>query len=141
MSESPRREAWRRMRSLTHLPAHLARLQKLYGEAGITPGVGKALVQLPSDHQVPMRELASALHCDQSSVTSAVHVLEEKGLVERRAHPSDRRIKVISLTEEGALLAKRARAELAEPPRVFDSLTDAEAAQLDRKSTRLNSSH
>ena len=118
------------MRALTHLPAHLARLQKLYGEAGITPGVGKALVQLPSDHPVPMRKLASALHCDNSYVTSVIDVLEEKGLVERRAHPSDRRIKVISLTEEGALLAKRARAELAEPPPVFDSLTDAEAAQL-----------
>lgn len=118
------------MRSLTHLPAHLARLHKLYDEAGITPGVGKALVQLPSDHPVPMRELASALHCDNSYVTSVVDVLEEKGLVERRAHPSDRRIKVISLTEEGALLAKRARAELADPPPVFDSLTDTEAAQL-----------
>jgi DNA-binding MarR family transcriptional regulator len=77
-----------------------------------------------------MRELASALHCDNSYITSVVDVLEEKGLVERRAHPSDRRIKVISLTEEGALLAKRAKAELAEPPPVFDSLTDAEAAQL-----------
>ena len=118
------------MRELTHLPAHLARFHKIYGEAGLTPGVGKALVQLPSDHPVPMRELASALHCDNSYVTSVIDILEEKGLVERRAHPSDRRIKVISLTEEGALLAKRARAELAEPPPVFDSLTNAEAAQL-----------
>ena len=77
-----------------------------------------------------MRELASALHCDNSYVTSVIDVLEEKGLVDRRAHPSDRRIKVIFLTEEGALLAKRARAELAEPPPVFDSLTAAEAVQL-----------
>jgi len=118
------------MRAVAHSPAHLARLHKLYGEAGLTPGVGKALVQLPSDRPVPMRELASALHCDNSYITSVVDVLEEKSLVERRAHPSDRRIKVISLTEEGALLAKRAKAELAEPPPVFDSLTDAEAAQL-----------
>jgi DNA-binding MarR family transcriptional regulator len=118
------------MRALTHLPAHLARLHKLYGEAGITPGVGKALVQLPLDHPVPMRELASALHCDNSYVTSVIDVLEEKHLVERHTHPSDRRIKVISLTEEGALLAKRARTELAEPPPAFDSLSDAEAALL-----------
>jgi DNA-binding MarR family transcriptional regulator len=118
------------MRALTHLPAHLARLHRLYDEAGITPGVGKALVQLPLDRPVPMRELASALHCDNSYVTSVIDVLEEKALVERRAHPSDRRIKVISLTEEGALLAKRARAELAEPPPVFDALTNSEAAQL-----------
>lgn len=118
------------MRALTHLPAHLARLHRLYDEAGITPGVGKALVQLPVDRPVPIRELASALHCDNSDVTSVIDVLEEKALVERRAHPSDRRIKVISLTEEGALLAKRARAELAEPPPVFDALTNSEAAQL-----------
>ena len=118
------------MRALSHLPAHLARLHKLYEEAGITPGVGKALVQLPSDRPVPMRELASALHCDNSYITSVIDVLEEKGLVERRAHPSDRRIKVISLTEKGALLAERAKAEVAEPPPVFEALTNAEAAQL-----------
>lgn len=130
MSESPRREAWRKMRALTHLPVHMSRLHKLYSEAGLTPGVGKALAQMPSDHPVPMRELASVLHCDNSYVTSVVDVLEEKGLVERRAHPSDRRIKVLSLTEEGALLAKRARAELAEPPASFDALSETEAAQL-----------
>jgi len=118
------------MRTLTHLPAHLERLHKLYAEAGITPGVGKALAQLPADHPVPMRELASGLHCDNSYVTSVVDTLEEKGLVERRAHPSDRRVKVIFLTEEGALLGKRARSELAEPPAAFDSLTEAEATQL-----------
>jgi DNA-binding MarR family transcriptional regulator len=118
------------MRDIPHHPAQVASLHKLYGEAGITPGVGKALVQLPSDHPVPMRELASALHCDNSYITSVIDILEEKGLVERHAHPSDRRIKVISLTEDGALLAKRARAKLAEPPPAFDSLTDTEATQL-----------
>ncbi len=65
------------MRELSHLPAHLAKLHKLYDEAGITPGVGKALVQLPVDHSVPMRELASALHCDNSYVTSVIDVLKE----------------------------------------------------------------
>jgi DNA-binding MarR family transcriptional regulator len=126
------REAWERIRVLAHahLPAHLEKVQRIMGEAAVSPGVGKALAHLSVDRPVPMRELAAALRCDNSYVTAVVDSLEERGLAERQTHPTDRRIKVVHLTDAGAVLAKRIQAELAEPPSAFGALTDAEALQL-----------
>jgi DNA-binding MarR family transcriptional regulator len=118
------------LRDLAHLPSHLDRFHAILAEVGLTPGVGKAFSHMPLDRPVQMRELASALHCDNSYVTSVVDVLEEKRLAERQPHPTDRRVKVVCLTEEGTLLAKRIQSELAHPPAVFDRLTDAEVAEL-----------
>jgi DNA-binding MarR family transcriptional regulator len=49
----------------------------------------------------PMGELADRLACDASNVTGLTDRLETRGLVERRASPGDRRVKVIALTGEG----------------------------------------
>src|SRR5215207_7088302 len=48
------------------------------------------------------RELAGRLRCDPSWVTSLADDLERRGLAERTADPSDRRVKVLRLTGEGA---------------------------------------
>jgi DNA-binding MarR family transcriptional regulator len=42
--------------------------------------------------------------------------LERSGLVERQAHPTDRRVKLVVATPEGAALAKRAEEILEKPP-------------------------
>ena len=118
------------MRALTHLPSHMDQVHRLVAEVGLTPGVGKALAHLDLDSPMPMRDLAAALRCDNSYITAVVDALQEKGLVERRPHPSDRRVKVLVLTEAGATLAKRIQAEMAEPPAVFDALSETEARQL-----------
>lgn len=55
-----------------------------------------------------MRELADHLGCDASSVTGLADRLEKRGVVERSAG-SDRRVKLLRLTDEG----RRLRAELA----------------------------
>lgn len=49
----------------------------------------------------PMGELAGRLACDASNVTGLTDRLEARGLVERRASPGDRRVKVLALTDEG----------------------------------------
>jgi len=49
----------------------------------------------------PMGELAGRLACDASNVTGLTDRLEARGLVERRAAPGDRRVKVLALTNEG----------------------------------------
>ncbi len=49
----------------------------------------------------PMGELAGRLACDASNVTGLTDRLEARGLVERRAAPGDRRVKVLALTHEG----------------------------------------
>jgi DNA-binding MarR family transcriptional regulator len=123
-------EAWRRMRALTHHPDVLRRTNLLSEEFGLTPAVTKALVHLSSEHATPMRELAGALRCDNSYVTSVVDGLEERGMARRRPHPTDRRIKVIELTEQGAALASRVRAVIDEPPAAFAALSEKEAGDL-----------
>jgi DNA-binding MarR family transcriptional regulator len=130
MTETARQEAWRRMRWLTHHPDQLDRVHAILAEAGLRPGAGKAVAHIPLDGSIQMRDLAIALRCDNSYVTSVVDALEERGVAERRSHPSDRRIKVVCLTEEGKLLAKRVREALADPPQAFATLTASEAAQL-----------
>jgi len=123
-------EAWRQMRELTHHPDVLRRTHELAEEIGLTPGITKALVHLSATHPTPMRDLAGALRCDNSYVTAVVDGLEERGMARRLPHPTDRRIKVIELTEQGAALATRVRAVLGEPPAAFARLSDEEAALL-----------
>jgi DNA-binding MarR family transcriptional regulator len=50
---------------------------------------------------MPMREMAARLMCDASNVTGVADRLEERGLVERRVDPADRRVKLLALTDRG----------------------------------------
>ncbi|MDQ4004736.1 MAG: MarR family transcriptional regulator [Actinomycetota bacterium] len=77
-----------------------------------------------------MRELAEHWRCDASYVTSVTDQLEERGLVRRLPHATDRRIKMIVLTEEGATVRERAFQLLTAPPLPFDILTPSEQRQL-----------
>ncbi|MEU1622189.1 MarR family transcriptional regulator [Streptomyces sp. NPDC005722] len=51
-----------------------------------------------------MRELAERMNCEPSNTTFVIDRLEKQGLVERRAHPTDRRAKQLVLTGEGSSL-------------------------------------
>lgn len=66
----------------------------------LTTSQASALVAL--EGPMPMRALAERARCDPSSVTYIVDKLEEAGLVARTPHPTDRRSKLIVLTDEGA---------------------------------------
>jgi DNA-binding MarR family transcriptional regulator len=77
-----------------------------------------------------MKQLAGEWHCDASYVTSLVDGLEERGIVERRAHPTDRRAKVIVLTEEGARIRADLLDRMHEPPEWFGALSDPEVELL-----------
>ena len=71
-----------------------------------------------------MGSLAQSFQCDASTMTWLVDRLEERGLVERRMLPADRRVKAVALTPVGA----RTKAELVE--RVYEP--PAELLALDR---------
>jgi DNA-binding MarR family transcriptional regulator len=118
------------MRELAHHPDLLDRVHALGGAAGLTPAITKALAHLSPDRPTPMRDLASALRCDNSYVTTVVDALERCDLARRLPHPTDRRIKVIELTESGALLAQRVQAVVDEPPPGFAALDPDEASEL-----------
>jgi MarR family 2-MHQ and catechol resistance regulon transcriptional repressor len=50
---------------------------------------------------LPVNEIGRKVLLTSGSITSAVDRLEDKGLVQRRAHNTDRRAKIVHLTKEG----------------------------------------
>src|SRR5262247_189378 len=56
---------------------------------------------------LPVNEIGRKVLLTSGSITVAVDRLEGKGLVERRAHGSDRRTRVVHLTKEGKRLITR----------------------------------
>jgi DNA-binding MarR family transcriptional regulator len=79
-----------------------------------------------------LRELSAALGVDPPNLTGIVDDLESLGLVRRRPHPTDRRAKLVEATRKGKLLARRADAILATPPRALTALGAEELASLRR---------
>lgn len=77
-----------------------------------------------------MRELADRWHCDPSYVTGLADELEAHGLAVRQPHPSDRRIKIVKITEAGLAARQHALSVIEEPPQSFGSLTALEQQQL-----------
>lgn len=98
-----------------HLRSHLHGL-------GLTPSQAMALRELGSP--LTMRELAGRMACEASNVTFVVDRLEAGGLVERTAHPDDRRAKRVRLTADGRSLRARLMRQLTK-----DSPLDALDAQ------------
>jgi DNA-binding MarR family transcriptional regulator len=99
-------------------------------EFDLNPSLAMALRFL--DTPTPQRDLAAALHCDPSHVTAIVDRLEDRGLVERRVDPVDRRVKNVVVTAAGRRLRSRLDARLAESAPVLEALTPGELETLQR---------
>ena len=90
------------------------------GTVGLNPGVMKALLALEPGDPRPMGALAQTFACDASNVTWLVDRLEEHGLVERRPHATDRRVKTVALTAAGEKTRADLRAQMyAAPPELL----------------------
>jgi DNA-binding MarR family transcriptional regulator len=124
------RETWEKMRDLTHDPEVLGQVHLIATEAGISPGSAKALKYLSATEPRPMRQLATELRCDSSYITTIVDNLEEAGLARRQAHATDRRIKVVVLTDAGQAVSARVAEVLGTPPPAFEALSGEEMHQL-----------
>ena len=80
----------------------------------ISPPQLKALMSMHTGDALPMRAIAEMLRCDASWVTGIVDGLEERGYVERQAHPKDRRVKVVTITTLGEKAKAKAMERLAQ---------------------------
>src|SRR5438552_4365084 len=117
-------DVWRLM--LETAMAQFGQASGILQEYGLTPGHLKLLMQIDEGEGRPMGALAQGLQCDASTMTWLVDRLEEKGFVERRMLPSDRRVKAVGLTALGAETKARLLERLYQPP--------AELLSLDRTS-------
>jgi len=89
---------------------------------GMTPAYYRALSMLDPDEPRPMRAMAEGLACDASMATWLVDRLEERGLVERRTPPNDRRVKTIVLTPRGIKTREILRGSFWDPPQELVAL-------------------
>src|SRR5438128_4102172 len=113
-------EVWRQMLDFLRLhQRHLAAA----GELGLNPGAAKMLFDLEPDDPRSMSALAEAFQCDASNITWLVDRLEERGLVERRTLPTDRRVKTVALTPVGEKTKAAMLERLYQPPEDLLALT------------------
>ena len=73
---------------------------------GISPGRFGVLVLIGANPGLTQSRLAAATQLDRSTMVAVIDQLEERGLVERRATPKDRRSNALWLTEEGAKMLR-----------------------------------
>ena len=79
---------------------------------------------------LPVNEIGKKILLTSGSITAAVDRLEKKRLVERRAHGTDRRARIVHLTMEGRKLITRIYAEHACD---MERLTAASLTKVERK--------
>ncbi len=108
---------WAAMRDLVDsYPAKDALREAL--KLGRGSGRVKALLWLARG-PLSLSELAEAVQVDAPYATLIADSLEERGLVERRPDPADRRRKIVALTAAGETAAQRAGQVLHQPPPGF----------------------
>ena len=69
--------------------------------AGLTNGQFSMLMSMNRPGQVRMREVASLLGMDRTTLTGALKTLERRGLVATQTDPDDRRGRLLALTDAG----------------------------------------
>lgn len=91
----------------------------------------QVLVAITTEEPSSQLALAHRLGIDKTAMTYIVDALEGGGLVERRPHPTDRRVRQVHATEAGRSLLADARVALRDVERaLMRDLSDDEQTQL-----------
>ncbi|HEY1761122.1 MAG TPA: MarR family transcriptional regulator [Acidimicrobiales bacterium] len=106
------REAWHKMADLV---LNNERRREVFEHTGLSFGKMRALRRV-AVQPMSMRELAEQLSVDPPNLTPIIDYLERLELVERQAHSTDRRVKLVAATPKGAALARVAEEILDRPP-------------------------
>ncbi len=101
------------------------------GEFGLTSIQALTLLNIKLHSQQSMSGLCKLYDCDASNITGIIDGLEQKGLVSRRPHPTDRRVKLIHLEPAGHELQQQLITEIAASSNhLFAGLNESEIKQL-----------
>lgn len=117
--------------SMSSLVLDGQRKREVSERTGVSFGKMRALRRIAGD-PMSMRELAGLLGMDPPNLTTVVDDLERSGLVERQAHPTDGRIKLVVATARGEELARQADEILERAPVGLLELPDDDLAHLVR---------
>jgi DNA-binding MarR family transcriptional regulator len=107
------------------------RFHEVLGPLELEPGEFALMRAVSASDGEPQNALAERLHISPSWMVAIVDQLERRGLLERRPHARDRRVRNLHLTAAGKKLLKQAerRAEQFDA-QVSDPLTEPELQQL-----------
>jgi DNA-binding MarR family transcriptional regulator len=87
----------------------LARILRRHADTGLSPSQLAALATVDLHGPMTLGALAEHERVAPPSITKVVTKLEADGLLAREADPRDRRVAVVSLTEEGTALLAASR--------------------------------
>src|SRR3954453_6780729 len=121
-------EAWSHIAQL--FTSQRTRFLAIASEFELAPAQLMALKALDPEAPVPMRDLAEALACDNSNLTGIMRPLEDRGLVERRPSPADRRVKMLVVTGAGIDVRRRVKQRMEEAPEPLKRLAAEEQGLL-----------
>lgn len=99
--------------------ALMAPIRHILSEAGVTEQQWRVLRVLQERGTMDPKDLAQAACLLNPSLTRIMQLLESKGLIARRGHPTDRRRMLVDVTSEGEALIARVAPQSRE---VFDRL-------------------
>lgn len=128
LKQSLAAETWRIM--LDYLISTSPARERSLAARRLTPNDAKALHILDAKTGRPMGDLARMWNCDPSMVTWIIDRMERRGLVERRASTTDRRIKIVLLTSKGEKMRKELMDEFRAPTPEMERLTKSELESL-----------
>lgn len=104
---------------------------------GLTPNDARGLWSLDATAGRPIGSLAADWACDPANATFIIGRLEAAGLVRRQPSASDRRIKLVTLTAQGAATKRALLRTYRTPPPELRGLSRADLEQLVVLFTRL----
>jgi DNA-binding MarR family transcriptional regulator len=115
------------------------RMIKIAEKYDLTMMQSMTLLMLEDGNPKAMRSLSDYFMCDASTVTGLIDRLEARELVTRANHPTDRRVKLLTLTDKGSKLRDAIRSEnqAAETERLNELLTADERVQLKKLVNKL----
>lgn len=133
-------EVWALLQAFMDAHSTKEKLRERVGQVvGTGRGKVRVLMQLENE-SLSLGDIAAALQVDRPYATVLVNQLEEIGLVERTANPSDRRRKVVALTAAGRRAMRDARDVLTTPPPELAALDSADLKRLGAVLAKLVSS-
>ena len=100
---------------LKHAQLRLSELSaRALDPLGISGRECAVLITIDDAEPLSQQQAADRMRIDRTTMVALVDELEDKGLLERRPDPADRRRNVIALTKPGRRTLRRARAATAE---------------------------
>ncbi|NVB79235.1 MAG: MarR family transcriptional regulator [Kofleriaceae bacterium] len=130
------REAWRCL--FDFIIDTASHRNRVLGAHALSPNDSRALFALDAKNPRTMGSLADEWGTDASYATSVVDRLEKRGLAMRSAQTGDRRVKLVTLTREGAKLKQHLARALYEPPPELLAMNTADLEALHASVSKLH---